>query len=281
MASRMTTGRLALFLQARGKQLQPGTLAKSVNDLYGVMRSLAPDHDWGWLQQMRNLLSSHAKRQPAKAKALTHANELLNVGHELIEAAFAGTATIQDPLAYRDGLIILMLILVPVRITQFSVIRLDEHLHQAQDGEWRLQWAAEETKTRKAAIHPLPPELVEVLHLYIEQVRPRLLAKAPACTDDGALWIGVSGRPVSAQVLRKIIAARTKAALGYSINPHAFRASAASTYAIEAPDHAREAPALLDHSNPRTTERYYLLGQRAKHLLAAHEALRHAGRQTR
>jgi len=90
-----------------------------------------------------------------------------------------------------------------------------------------------------------------------------------------------AGQPISSQTLRKIIETRTSAALGYAVNPHAFRASAASSYAIEAPDHAREAPALLDHSNPRTTERYYLLGQREKHLLAAQAALRRVQRGCR
>ena len=200
------------------------------------------------------------------------------MGRELLDAAFFGTTSIQDPVAFRDGLILLMLILVPVRITQFSLIRLDEHLRQSPDGEWQLRWQAAETKTRRDAIHPLPPELVEVLRLYISNARRRLLARAKVPANPAALWIGVSGRAISAQVLRKVIETRTKAALGYAVNPFAFRASAASSYAIEAPDHAREASALLDHTNPDTTERYYLLGQREKHLLAAHEALRQARR---
>ncbi|MDE2343396.1 MAG: tyrosine-type recombinase/integrase [Betaproteobacteria bacterium] len=276
--ARMTAAQLSQFLMERREQIQIGTLAKLVCDLYGVMCSLAPGQDWAWLKQMRGLVSTHAKRQPAKAKAFTHAAELLRIGEELLDAAFAGTASIQDPIAFRDGLILLMLILVPVRITQFSLIRLDQHLHQNPDGEWQLHWQAPETKTRRAAVYPLPPELVEVFQLYIDDVRPRLLARAKVPIHSNALWIGVSGQPIGTQALRKVIETRTKTALDYAVNPHAFRASAASSYAIEAPDHAREASALLDHTNPGTTERYYLLGQREKHLRAAHAALRKVSR---
>ena len=271
---RMTATRLGRYFARRHGEVSVTSLAKYVGDLYGVMLSLAPAQDWAWLKQMRRLVTAHAKHQPPKAKALTHASELLRVGQELIEAAFAGTDKIHDPIAFRDGLIILMLILVPVRITQFSLIRLDQHLVWSEQGEPLLRWEARETKTRREATHPLPPELVEVLRLYISDVRPVLLNKAASPTATNALWIGVSGQPISAQVLRKVIETRTKTTLGYAVNPHAFRASAASSYAIENPTRAREASALLDHADPKTTERYYLLGQRERHLLTVHAALR-------
>lgn len=276
--ARITPARLGQFLMERQTQIQIGTLAKSVADLYGIMISLAPSGDWNWLRQMRHLVSTQARRQPAKAKALTCATSLLAVGKNLIEAACAGTSSPQDPVAFRDGLILLMLILVPVRITQFSMIRLDEHLLQSADGEWQLRWQASETKTRREITYPLPPELAEILYLYIEQVRPRLLARARVPAITARLWIGVSGAAISAQVLRKIIGSRTKEALGYPVNPHAFRSSAASSYAIAAPEYAREAAALLDHNSFQTTERYYLLGQRQKNLIAAQNAVNRARR---
>lgn len=278
---RMTPGNLGQFFTRRHAEVSVTSLAKYACDLYGVMRSLTPEQDWGWLKQFRHLITSHAKRRLPKDKAFTHASELLRVGEELIATAFASSDKIQDPFAFRDGLIILMLILVPVRITQFSLIQLDRHLVQKPQGEWLLHWGAEETKTRRAATHPLPKELVEVLQIYIDAVRPILMRRAAAAATTKALWIGVSGQPISSQVLRKIINARTNAVLGYKVNPHAFRASAASSYAIDAPEYAREAPALLDHSNPRTTERYYLLGQRERHLLTAHDVLQKARRRSR
>lgn len=272
---RMTAPRLSRFFAVRLGEVSVASVAKYSCDLYGVMVSLAPSQDWGWLKQMRRLVNTHAKRQLPKPRALTHASELARIGQELIEAAFAG-GEIRDPISYRDGLIILMLILVPVRITQFSLIQLDKHLMQSRQGEWLLHWDAEETKTRREITYPLPPELVEVLRLYISDIRPVLMQSAPALGGpaSSALWIGSSGQPIGSQALRKIIEARTKLALGYAVNPHAFRSSAASSYAIEDPTRAREASALLDHADPTTTERYYMLGQRERHLRTAQLALR-------
>jgi len=190
---RMTAARLGQFCAARQGQVEVATLAKCVADLYGIMLSLAPNQDWAWLKQLRHLICSHAKRQLPKTKAFTHAAELLRVGQELIAAAFTGTGKIEDPIGFRDGLIILLLILVPVRITQFSLIQLDQHLMQGQDGDWRLHWEAGETKTNRAATHPVPPELVEILRLYIGEVRPKLLARAKPVADTAALWIGARG----------------------------------------------------------------------------------------
>ena len=75
------------------------------------------------------------------------------------------------------------------------------------------------------------------------------------------------------------IANRTKVAFGKSINPHMFRAEAATTLAIYDPDNVRSAAPLLGHSNFTTTERYY---QQASGLVASRQyateitRLRHA-----
>ena len=199
LGDRMSAQRLSQFFAGRMRDIAVTTLAKCACDLYGVMVSLAPKQDWDWLKQMRRLTSAHAKQQLPKARAFTHGLELIRVGRELIDVAFAGGAEIRDPIAFRDGLIILVLILVPVRITQFSLIKLDRHLVRSPEGEWLLRWQAEETKTRRDAIHPVPEELVEILQLYISDVRPALMQKSKALENATAtaLWIGVSGRPIS------------------------------------------------------------------------------------
>jgi integrase len=271
---RVTPQRIGRFLGERLPQISAATLAQHALDLYGVMTSLSPGEDWGWLGQVRRLTGTHAKRQPPKQRAFVHASELLCVGEKLLAKAFSDSAELNDPVAFRDGLIILMLILVPVRIAQFSLIRLDQHLVQTRENEWTLYWEEAETKTRRKITYPLRSELVEVLQIYLDQVRPALCQRRKGNAASQALWIGNSGAPIGAKVLRGIIKARTKEELGYKVTPHTFRSSAASSYAIEAPAHAREASALLDHADPRTTERYYLVGQRARHLRTAHAALR-------
>jgi integrase len=53
------------------------------------------------------------------------------------------------------------------------------------------------------------------------------------------------------------ITARTRDGLGRSINPHLFRDCAATSIAIDDPDHIGIASRLLGHRSASTTERYY------------------------
>ena len=61
------------------------------------------------------------------------------------------------------------------------------------------------------------------------------------------------------------ICKHTKEAFGAAINPHLFRDAAATTLAIEDPEHVRVAAPLLGHRTFATTEKYY---QQAKSLEA-------------
>jgi len=54
-----------------------------------------------------------------------------------------------------------------------------------------------------------------------------------------------------------MIVARTAEAYGKPINPHLFRDCAATSIAIEDPEHVRVASLILGHRSAATTERYY------------------------
>lgn len=62
-----------------------------------------------------------------------------------------------------------------------------------------------------------------------------------------------------------MVRSRTQTGLGTGCSPHGFRYAAATTLAIEDPDHVRLAAPLLGHRTTATTERFY---QQAESLLA-------------
>ena len=53
------------------------------------------------------------------------------------------------------------------------------------------------------------------------------------------------------------VRAKTKAAFGHPVNPHAFRSAAATTWAIEDPATVRAASAHLGHRSTQTLEQSY------------------------
>ena len=62
---------------------------------------------------------------------------------------------------------------------------------------------------------------------------------------------------VAEQSLYRAVRVRTEEAFGKPINLHMFRDAAATSIAIEDPDHVRIAATLLGHSSLATTQKYY------------------------
>lgn len=277
-ADRMSRARFIAYLRHLKTRVALDSVARALCDVYGVMTSIANDRDWRWLRKLIRSAYAEAGTIPRKQKPFVHATELARVGEDLIRSAYRADGEIVDPIAFRDGLIILMLIMMPVRITQLSTIEVGKHLLWDGGSHWVAHWDAAETKSRRDDDHPICPELAEILEIYLRQVRPRLQARSDNTDTGDTIWVGASGISVGSQTLRKIIKGRTEAALGRAVNPHAFRHSVATTYALELPERAMEAAYILSHASFATTERYYLLGRRAQAVRVAHATLLSARR---
>lgn len=272
-ATRFRYDPMVEFIRVERERLNGWSMARRLVCLFGIAVSLDPVQDWPWFRDLVNRASRYADSLPRPVKPLYSARSLVAVGRRLINEAYEADGTLVDPVAFRDGLILMLLTAVPVRITPFSTIRIGEHLRQEGNGQWTLHWTAKETKTRKADSWTIPPALASVLEAYLAHVRPALLATGhqPATTDE--LWIGVSAVPIGTQTLRKIIKRRTDAMFGRPINPHMFRTIAASSYVIDYTDRAIEAAGVLGHVSFRVTERCYITGLRHEATSRAHAAL--------
>ena len=82
----------------------------------------------------------------------------------------------------------------------------------------------------------------------------------------GPLWMAQRGHAMSLVTMKKTITQTTQQTLGLSVNPHLFRACAATTAALHASNHPHLASGLLQHVDPRVTEAHY---NRASSLQAA------------
>ena len=80
------------------------------------------------------------------------------------------------------------------------------------------------------------------------------------------LWMAQRGQAMSLVMMKKTITQTTQQTLGVSVNPHLFRACAATTAALHASNHPHLASSLLQHVDPRVTEAHY---NRASSLQAA------------
>ena len=156
---------------------------------------------------------------------------------------------------YRDGLQIALLAMRPLRRRNFAELTLHRHLIR-EGAEWRVRFAASETKTGEPIETSFPSELVPHLEHYLARYRPNLMG-GRYCGD--RLWIGYRFRPQAPHTIGVTIAERTQQAFNRRVNPHLFRDCAATAIAVHDPDHVRIAAALLGHRSFATTERHYNL----------------------
>jgi integrase/recombinase XerD len=175
------------------------------------------------------------------------------LGEKLMRDAASGAErNVASLVAYRDGLMIALLSLRPIRRHTFSLIRIGIHLRQVGE-EWRIVFNRSETKSGRPFEITVPQRTAPFLEHYLRQVRPRILG----ANRHDHLWAGTKGGPLTDKAIYRVIAERTRQALGQPVNPHLFRHCAATTIAILEPGRIGVARDLLDHVSLVTTNAYY------------------------
>ena len=209
-AERITSAAVLAYIEELREQVAPWTVWGRVAELLAVARAMAPEEDWAWLRRITGRLE--AQLRPSKDK-----HSRLRPAREIFEWALKALREIQrnPPLrhadtGYRDALIVALLIVCPtMRLRNLAMIEIGVHLIR-HTGGFELRFAAAEMKARKPVEIPAPEALTPHLDRYLAEIRPRLLAKAPADSPETQrLWITQYGLPMN----EKALYARINAAL--------------------------------------------------------------------
>jgi len=261
-AARVTRERVRTYLDDLKRSNRGHTIQNRVQELGDAVRAIAPQRDWRWLLRAAGRLRAGTKPARDKAARLRPIEALVADGFALMaEAERDGAASRLGRAAiYRDGLVIALLGLHPMRLRNLADLRIGDHV-VVETEKIVLKLAAPETKGRHGYEAIATPRLSTALTRYIRHHRPVLLAaKGRWRTDAGAtLWISRDGSPCSEQTLAKIIRKRTKPPGRLPMSPHLFRSAAATSVAVGAPDAVDIIPAVLGHASAKTAERYYNL----------------------
>jgi integrase/recombinase XerD len=215
---------------------------------------MMPDLDWVWLKTVKARLQAAAPAVARKGPVITSV-QLLGLGQQLMDESHPSLSTqisLADAVRYRDGLMIALLALVPLRRKNIAAIEIGWHLVREGDG-WFIIIRREETKTGTSIEFAIPELLVPYLATYLNIVRRRML-KDPSCK---ALWISRKDGALSQDAVCGVITRHTAKRLGVRISPHDVRDAAATTWALAAPSQIGIARDLLSHSDLRTTTRHY------------------------
>ena len=234
------------------------TLAIYLYHLWLTLRYICPREDWRWLLTISKRIAAQAKRKPEKHHLVTSA-ALYHLGIRLMDGALAcgkPPTSWRVQTAFRDGLIIALLALIPLRRRTLSALRIGKHLIKFGD-QWSLEIPAEDVKSKRPLDYPISPELSQRIAVYVNQIRSQT---AGAGTHD-YLWASSRGRPMQGQVIYNSVRRRTRKALGFPINLHRFRRAAATLWSVQDPANVRGSKDLLGHASFATTEKYYVMAQ--------------------
>jgi integrase/recombinase XerD len=276
-AERITPERMRAFIDHLGAEMKPSSVSITADQFYAAARLIAPTTDWAWLRSIKSRLASRA--QPAdRFDRLVSPSQTLNFGIELMDTAL--TLPIngrkQRESQYRDGLLLALLSLWPIRRRSVAALTVSRHL-EFDDAGMNILLHPSDTKAKRAESFRVPDELLPYLMRYLKEIRPGLLGRSK---HDG-FWASLGGGPLSEGRFYQIVRARVTARFGKPMGVHDFRRAAHTFLAMDAPEKIGLIPGVLQHASPEVSERHYNLarsvqaGQRfAAHLAKARGRLR-------
>ena len=230
------------------------TRASYIGKIRRIATIFAPGRDLEWLGEIEGDLRYEMRPRP-KYHRIVSSDRLLALGLQLIRRGETSIHLIELARArlMRDGLMIALLALCPIRLRNLAELCIGRQIRRIGETWWIILEAAE-TKTGRPDERPVPEILTGPIDRWLEHCR-RLFRE-----PDDAFWPSTKGGPLAYTYVGHIITETTRQELGVAVNPHLFRDCAVYTVAINAGDRMGIASGLLQHTDPRTTEKYYNKG---------------------
>jgi integrase len=270
-------GAFLAFLQRNGRldrhagaaaQVIPTNVAAYVDQLTARVRSvttyiyiyhlrraaelLAPMIDFSWLAEVEKDLALVMEPR-SKFDRLVLTERLVEAGLTLVVEA-QQLADFVRARGIRNGLMIALLAVCPIRLKNFSTLEIG-HTFKQVHGSWWIALPGTLTKSRRPDERRVPEWLNSSIDLYLNQSRPILLRSG---STTNALWISsTTGGPMTTKNLGALVSKVTLETLGVVLSPHLFRTAAASTAAAYGGSTPHLASAILNHTDPRVTEEPY------------------------
>ena len=269
-ADRISLERVRDYVARLSAEMRPSSVALTIQSLCYAARLIAGERDWRWLSAIKARLVARARPRD-RFDRLTPPCQTLDFGIELMDTAFTLPMTSRKTreLQYRDGLIIALLSLWPIRRRSLAALTVSRHI-EIEDGGVNFLLHPADTKSGRFESCRAPEPLVPYVMRYLKDIRPRLLGPR---RHDG-LWASYRHGALTASGLYEIARTRLWKQFGRDTCLHDFRRSAATYLAMDAPEQIGLIPGVLQHASPEVSERHYNLANaiKASQRLALHRA---------
>jgi integrase len=253
-ATQVTVANVEAYIVDLKARVRSVTVYNCVHQTRRAAELLAPTADFSWLAEIEKDLALEMEPRP-KFDRLVLTGRLVEAGITLVaEAQEFATTDLAQARGVRNGLMIALLALCPIRLKNFAGLEIG-HTFKEVDSKWWIALPGNLTKSHRRDERRVPALLNRCIELYLKQSRPLLLGSSP---PTNALWISsTTGRRMTTKNLGTLISKITFETLGVDVSPHLFRTAAASTAAAYGGNTPHLASALLNHTDPRVTEEHY------------------------
>jgi integrase len=252
--AQVTSPNVANYVGELQSRVRSVTVWNCVYKLRRAAELLAPAADFSWLAEIEKDLASVMEPR-SKMDRLVLSEVLLEAGLTLIrEAETFATSELARAHGVRDGLMIAILAVNPMRLKNFAALEVGRTL-QELNGAWWVILPRKSTKTNKPDERRIPDYLNALVDRYVKHHR---LVLARSQQVPKGLWLSsTDGRPMYWKSVGTLVSKLTLKTVGVDVSPHLFRTSAASTSAVHAGAQPHLASAVLGHTDFRVTEENY------------------------
>ena len=220
----------------------------TLDELKQLRRSLMTRQDCTMAPETRALLRQFDDEQRLAA--------LLNTpGRVLRRAVSAKRLNLSKLVEAQAALAVQLLLDAPVRVGNLASVDLDRHVLRFGAGRAQrvhLHFPAAEVKNARELELPLTAETVELLDLYIEHVRPRLVR-----SPNSFLFPGEANGPKGSALLSSQIGDFMHKHVGVRVSAHKFRHLIGYLFLKQNPGAHEVVRQLLGHKSIATTIRFY------------------------
>jgi integrase len=253
-AAQVTPSNVEAYITDLKARVRSVTVYNCIYKLRRAAELLAPSVEFTWLVEIEKDLALVMEPR-SKFDRLVFTTRLVEAGMTLVmDAERFATSEIARARGVRNGLMIALLALCPIRLKNFAALEIGRTFKEIE-GSWWIILPATLTKSHRPDERPVPTVLNRFIEMYLIQARPVLLA---AGLTSNALWISsTTGQLLTPKNLGILISKVTLQTVGVDVSPHLFRAAAASTAAAYGGNTPGLASALLNHTDPRVTEEHY------------------------
>ena len=256
-AARVSADMIEEFVKFQPATCGDVTISIYLYHLWLVLKYIYPASDWSWLVTISERIAARGKEKRKKYRLVT-SETLYALGIALMDGALSSGKPVTASgvqTAYRDGLIIAFLALIPLRRRTLGLLQTGRHLVRSGAG-WAVDIPANDTKSKRPFEFPLSQDLSARIDFYLKEIRPRISGGAA----NNHLWVSRCG-PMTDPMIYKTVRRRTKKTLGFPVNLHRFRHAAATFWSVRDPVNVRGVKDLLGHATFAPTEQYYIMAQ--------------------